>query len=48
VKGKIQEVKEWIRNVGGKDKVSGEQRTKESLRFLPWPCSSRAWRSERR
>ena len=24
VKGKCQEVKEWIGNVGGKDKVSGE------------------------
>jgi hypothetical protein len=33
VKGKCQEVKEWIRNVGGKDKVSGEQETKEHSDF---------------
>ena len=33
VKGKCQEVKEWIGNVGGKYKVSGEQRTKEHSDF---------------
>ena len=33
MKGKCQEVNEWIGNVGGKDKVSGEQRTKEQSDF---------------
>jgi hypothetical protein len=33
VKGKCQEVKEWIGNVRGKDKVSGEQETKEHSDF---------------
>ena len=31
--GKSQEVSEWIGNVGGKDMVSGEQRTKEQSDF---------------
>jgi hypothetical protein len=33
VKGKGQGVSEWIGNVGGKDKVGGEKRTKWPLDF---------------